>query len=91
MKRSVTFWAIVLIVVGVLLLLSALGIIPGGSGYPRGRGGQHPAWRRDASPGRHPSRRGESDHFAGRSRRPAGQRKLQRRPGLPDGAGLRPA
>jgi hypothetical protein len=32
MKRSVTFWAIVLIVVGVLLLLSTLGIIPGGSG-----------------------------------------------------------
>jgi hypothetical protein len=32
MKRAVVFWGIVLIVVGVLLLLGALGIIPAGSG-----------------------------------------------------------
>jgi hypothetical protein len=32
MKRAVVFWGVVLIVVGVLLLLSALGVIPAGSG-----------------------------------------------------------
>jgi hypothetical protein len=32
MKRAVVFWGIVLIVVGMLLLLSALGVIPAGSG-----------------------------------------------------------
>jgi hypothetical protein len=32
MRRGVVFWAVVLIVVGVLLLLGALGVIPAGSG-----------------------------------------------------------